>query len=399
MSAGAAPLRVGVVSDYIEEAWPSMDLVSAMLLETLHHEHEHEVSATRIRPPLKARFRRAPFSGRSRVAFNADRLLGRFIDYPRCLRTAGEPMDLYHIVDHSYAHLVHAVPRGSAVVTCHDLDTFRSVLEPAREPRGPAFRAMTRRILTGLQRAAFVTCDSVATYDAIVAHELVPRDRLAVVPLGVSQVMSPIADPVADAAVAAFLGPTGGRTDLLHVGSTIPRKRIDVLLRVVATVRADLPEVRLVRCGGPLTAAQQELARHLGLERDAVITLPYLQPPELAAVYRRAAVVLQPSEAEGFGLPVVEAMACGAPVIASDLEVLREVGGSAARYCPVGDVAAWHRTVLDLLRDNEPGTRPWSVRRTESLRQAASFSWSRFGDRVVEIYRRVAAESRAGATA
>ena len=70
---------------------------------------------------------------------------------------------------------------------------------------------------------------------------------------------------------------------------------------------------------------------------------PFLRPADrtLAAVYRRAALVLQPSEAEGFGLPVAEALACGTPVLASDLAVLREVGGEAAVYRAVGDVPAW----------------------------------------------------------
>ena len=107
--------------------------------------------------------------------------------------------------------------------------------------------------------------------------------------------------------------------DLLHVGSTIPRKRIDVLLEVVAAVRRAEPGARLLKAGGSLTAEQERLARSLGLA-DAVVTLPFLTRRTLAALYRRAAVVLQPSEAEGFGLPVAEALACGVPIVASDLD-------------------------------------------------------------------------------
>ena len=64
-------------------------------------------------------------------------------------------------------------------------------------------------------------------------------------------------------------------------------------------------------------------------------------PFELAEVYRRAPVVLIPSGAEGFGLPVIEALACGAAVVASDIPALREAGGPAAAFVPVGDVGAW----------------------------------------------------------
>ena len=66
--------------------------------------------------------------------------------------------------------------------------------------------------------------------------------------------------------------------------------------------------------------------------------LPFLDRATLAAVYRRSALVLLPSEREGFGLPVLEALACGTPVVASDIDALREVGGDAVRYCPAEDV-------------------------------------------------------------
>src|SRR5262249_58441189 len=96
---------------------------------------------------------------------NADRLLNRFWDYPRLLgrlaRRGG--FDLFHLVDHSYAQLVLALPPGRVVVTCHDLDAFRCLLEPGREPRPAWFRAMARRTLGGLRRAAFIACDSEAT--------------------------------------------------------------------------------------------------------------------------------------------------------------------------------------------------------------------------------------------
>ncbi len=76
--------------------------------------------------------------------------MNRLWDYPRTRRRDRRPTTTsFHVVDHSYAQLVHRVPAGRAVVTCHDLDTFRSVLEPELEPRSAPFRAMARHILTG----------------------------------------------------------------------------------------------------------------------------------------------------------------------------------------------------------------------------------------------------------
>ena len=391
-------LTVGVVCDYLEEGWTSMDLVADMLLDSLARHPSGEVEAKAVRPPMPARMRALPVGGDSRFARTADRVLARFVDYPRRLAALSPRPTLFHIVDHSYAHLVHALPSDRTIVTCHDLDAFWSVLEPGRERRGPLFRAMARHILGGLQKAAFVTCDSHATRDGLLAYRLVAPERTSVIPLGVSPVMSPVPDGAADSRIAMLLGPIAGHPDILHVGSTIPRKRIDRLLRIIAAVRAVHPEVRLVRCGGPFTTEQAELARSLGLDGKAVVVLPFISPAELAAVYRRSAVVLQPSDAEGFGFPVVEAMACGAPVIASDLPVLREVGGDAAEYCPADDIEAWKRAVLGVLDERQTASPAWARRRSGLLAQAAKFSWSHFADRVVQVYRAVAGASDGGAS-
>ena len=127
---------------------------------------------------------------------------------------------------------------------------------------------------------------------------------------------------------------------LLSVGSSIPRKRLDVLLRVFAEVRKQVANVRLLRIGEALTVEQRELARQLGVD-SAVVELGFVSREILSAAYRRARLLLQTSDAEGFGLPPIEAMACGCQVIASDLPVLREVGGTAAAYCAVGDIQGW----------------------------------------------------------
>ena len=376
-----------------------MDLVADKLHESLCEDHAMDIDARLLRPRMPIRLGALPMLARQPLARNADRLAARFLDYPRWLGHELRHTDVFHVTDHSYAHLVHGLPSTRTVVTCHDLDTFRSVLEPERERRGRLFRAMTRRILTGMQRAARVTCDSVATRDGILAYDLLPAEKLEVVPLGVDPAMRATGDPAADERAARLLGPPDRPDEvLLHVGSTIARKRIDVLLEVFASVRAAMPGVRLVRAGGPFTAEQEALAGRLGLEPGAVTVLPYIDRATLAAVYRRATLVLQPSDAEGFGFPVVEAMACGSPVIASDLPVLREVGGDAAQYCRVGDVAQWSAVVAALLRERRDDPQRWRERRQAALTQAGGFSWARFTNRMAEIYREVAGAAPARLT-
>src|SRR4051794_14000775 len=94
--------RLAVICDLPEENWHSMDLVAEMLLKHLHTEHAATISAEAIRPHLKRRFGRLPL--KSAASYNADRLINRFHDYPRLLKKERERFDLFHVVDHSYAH-------------------------------------------------------------------------------------------------------------------------------------------------------------------------------------------------------------------------------------------------------------------------------------------------------
>jgi glycosyltransferase involved in cell wall biosynthesis len=238
-----------------------------------------------------------------------------------------------------------------------------------------------------------VACDSEATRDAILAHGLVPASRLRVVYPGTHPECTRTPGAAAVAEAARLLGPADGRgpLEVLHVGSTIPRKRIDVLLATFAAIRRAHPGARLVRVGGRLTPEQERQAGELGV-LDAIVTLPFLSRATLAAVYRRASLVLMPSEAEGFGLPVAEALASGAPLLASDLAVLREVGGDAAVYRPVGDLPAWSAAALSLLAE-APRSAASSARRDAGLIQSRRFDWSHHVDQLAEIYREVAEAS------
>lgn len=385
------PLKVAVVADLLEEQWPSMDLVAEMLVEHLRKDYAGAIEPVLIRPALRPRAATLPALRGRRAAFTADRFTNRLWDYPAVTRGIARSFDVFHIVDHSYAHLVHTLPAARTLVTCHDLDTFRSILEPGHEARSFLFRAMTRRIFSGLQAAGHIACDTEATRDALVAKGRIDPARTTVVPNGPHPSCAPAAEPAADVEAARLLGPAGRMTEILHVGSTIARKRIDVLLHVLKAVRRVRPDVRLVRVGGPFTGEQRALVRELRLD-DFIVVLPFLDRATLAAVYRRSAVVLLPSEREGFGLPVLESLACGTPVVASDIEALREVGGDTVRYCPPEDVEAWTAAVVSALGERRDERERWADRRSAGIARAASFSWSRYTREVVRLYRRLAPE-------
>lgn len=366
--------RLAILPDYREEGWPSMDLCADMLLAHL----PPTVTAAECRPAFRSVATRLAALGRMRAVHNADRVVNRHVLYPRAAHRAAGRFDLFHIVDHSYAQLAHALPADRTGVYCHDLDAFRCLLDPARDPRPRWFRALACRTLSGLRKAAVVFHGTTAVRDELLAAGLVEPARLVSAPYGVAAEFTPISP--ANAPSPSWVARLGDRPWVAHVGSCAPRKRIDVLLDVIAALRADRPDLLLVKVGGDWTADQAgQIARHrLG---DAIVHLRDLTRADLAEVYRRAAAVLVPSEAEGFGLPVVEALACGAVVVASDIPALREAGGPAAVYAPVGDVSAWAAAVSRVLAN--PASAP---ARSERLAWAARFSWSAHATTIADAY-------------
>src|SRR5207253_3233147 len=128
------------------------------------------IDVTAIVPPFT---RRATRLSSRRAAFTADRMVNRMWDYPRYAAGLAGAYDVYHVIDHSYGQLVHRLPAERTVVTCHDLDTFRSLLRPGEERRSPPFRAMMRRALSGMQRAARILAVTSAIRDELIAHGLV----------------------------------------------------------------------------------------------------------------------------------------------------------------------------------------------------------------------------------
>jgi len=349
--------KLGVFPDFREEGWPSMDLCAEMLVNNLPAQG-CDVTA------VASRYRR--LTGQR----NLDRLINRMLLYPRAAGRLSETFDAFHIVDHSYAQLVHALPPRRAGVFCHDLDTFRSVLDPPSDPRPRWFRAMTRRILRGLQQAAVVFYTTEGIREQILEHALLPADRLVKCPLGIAPEFK--IDP---ASSSLF-----GQPYLLHVGSCIARKRIDVLLNVLADVRRTHPQVQLIKAGGAFTAEQDGMIDRMSL-RGQINVMTGVSRATLARLYQHAAAVLQPSDAEGFGLPVVEALACGATVVASDIPVLREVGGDAALYCPVADVPSFSDAVRSVL-ENISRAPMLSVK----LTQAGRYSWAEHARVIAQAY-------------
>jgi glycosyltransferase involved in cell wall biosynthesis len=374
------PSRLALCFDYPEEKWASMDLCAQMLYEQLQTGAHSEIEAVKVCPPFNRRWQRFPKIGQHPMAFNLDRLLNRQWDYLRQVKPLTSEFDYFHVCDHTYAALVHSLPSARTGVYCHDIDAFRSLVTPEQEPRPAWFRAMSRRILTGLQKAAIVFYSTQEVRREIEAYRLIAPERLIQAPLGIATEFTP-ASSIPDQSQFETWWPQRIRSPyLLHVGSCIPRKRIDVLLDVFGQLRQRYPHLQLVKVSGDWTAEQQAQIDHFQMA-DAIVHLHNLERVQIAALYRQATLVLLPSAAEGFGIPVIEALACGATVVASDIPVLREVGGESLIFCPMGEITSWVETITQLLQ--APGRAPAAAIKQA---QAALYSWQNHAQIIAQAY-------------
>jgi glycosyltransferase involved in cell wall biosynthesis len=255
--------------------------------------------------------------------------VARYRRLPAGLRTAPTG-DVVHIADQALGHLVDVFPRTPTVVTCHDLMPL--VLEGHYQGRfeGWMDRILLKQSLDGMARATHITAISQNTASDLERLLGIDPLKLSVVPNMVGPSYRPLA------LAEDWLADRGGRLPeaprVLSVGHTRPYKNIETLLRAMA--QPGLRHVHLVRCGAPLTGEQRRLVNRLHLD-GRVIELGHQQPAALARLYSACTLLAQPSRYEGFGLPVLEAMACGLPVVCSDGGALPEVTAGAALVVPL----------------------------------------------------------------
>lgn len=290
--------------------------------------------------------------------------------------------DVVHLTDHALGHHVNGFAgRSRVVVTCHDVMPFS--LPGYHRSRAERFfkRAFLRRSLAGLRHA-----DRVIAVSEFTARELtqlldLPQGLVTVVPNMVRRVFRPMDRAHAEdtVATAGLTLPRGPR--VLSVGHAGPYKNLEFLLRVMA--EPGLREATLVRVGR-LTDPQRALAKELGVWERTRLAGP-LSDETLAALYCAADVLAQPSRAEGFGLPVVEAMACGLPVVVSDGGALPEVAGDGGMVVPLGGALAVER-FAEALEGLISDTRLRGQFRSLGLARAAAFHPDRVVPRLVEVY-------------
>lgn len=271
---------------------------------------------------------------------------------------------------------------GPSVCTFHDLSVF--TWAHCHPPERVRF--MRKEIALTLKRADRLITDSEYTRREVASYFGWPLEKIRAVPLACSEDFRPRpAQELAPLLAGYGLKPQGY---CLHVGTIEPRKNLDALLDAYALlpppVRREWPLVLIGYRGWrsePLharigVAVAQGWARYLG----------FVDAGALPLIYAGARVFAFPSLYEGFGLPVLEAMASGVPVVCSNSSTLPEVAGEAAAMCAPQDVDALCRLLAVALEDEN-----WRAdARRKGLSRAAGFSWQRCAEETVAVYREVA---------
>jgi glycosyltransferase involved in cell wall biosynthesis len=322
----------------------------------------------------------------------------KFLLFPWTLRSAlrrarrnGSAV-VVHVCDHSnaiYTKYLRGVPN---VVTCNDLLAVRSALgEIPENPTRWSGRILQRLILAGLNRAQHVACISEATLQDVLRLSSMSGDAVHLVPMGLNWPYAPVNADEADVQIRHLLARIGDRPSesrrpfILHVGGNQWYKNRLGVLRIYAELKAiagnSMPALFMV--GARFTTPMRKFVAERGLGDD-VVELVGVANDELAALYSRAELLLFPSLAEGFGWPVVEAMACGCVVVTSDRRPLTDIGGAAAVYIDPGEVDAAARVIRDTL-DEAPAIR--QARVTRGLVQQRQFSDDMMIRRYLDLYR------------
>ncbi len=286
-------------------------------------------------------------------------------------------VDLFHSPDFVLPPVGDDIP---TLLTVHDLSYLHFP-----ETFTPALVAHLNKVVPGsVARATHVLADSKATKRDLVEHYSVPAEKVTVLYSGVSALFMPERSEKRLQAVRGKYA-LGRQPYVFSVSTLQPRKNYRMLIRAFKAV-AEQRAHNLVIAGGKGWLHEEitaEIARQ-NLE-DRVLLVGFVDDDDLPALYSGASLFAYPSLYEGFGLPLLEAMACGVPVLNSNASSLTEVAGQATVQLSPQDEQAWSETMLTLLGDATK--RAGMV--AAGFMQAKQFTWARAAQELKAIYRQL----------
>lgn len=373
-------MKILLVGNVIEDQQRSMLAFGQVLWQELQA-RGHQVRLEH--PPLVvARF------ARSAGAYKWLGYIDKFLIYPWRLRKQAAWAEVVHVCDHSNGMYVPHVRKRPNLITCHDVIAIQAAKGMIDGWNVSASGRLFQRLISrGLGRAQHIACVSQNTQRDLIDLEIAPAQRTSIVVNGLNADFHP-EDPSTAASALRALGVDTNTPFLLHVGVELPRKNRLGVLRAFAALtqspqaQALWPDLKLVYIGPALTDEMRAFAEEHRLI-DRIQVLQDVSTDVLRSAYSMALVLMFPSTSEGFGWPIIEAQACGCPVLTSDLAPMNQIGGDAAMCVDPHDPQA----MADTLIANAPRLEEI---REKGLRNAAHYTKAGMIDAYEQLYRQLA---------
>ena len=318
------------------------------------------------------------------VSVRAKKAYERFWRFPRHVQH--QSADIFHIVDHSDAHNVQWLKKKKkpVVVTCHDLINYFYPQNLQGSVRLPVVSDnLWRSAVEAMQQADAIVAVSSNTAADITRLLKIESDRIFVVPNAVDSVFSPAPDAVS-AAIRADLNIPSDALFCLNVGSNHPRKNVSAILQALSILKQKNIPVQFLKVNGVFSNEQNAFIADHNLS-DSIQQLEDIAASTLVYLYSSADILVAPSFHEGFGLTLLEAMACGTPVMTSNVSAMPEVIGDAGLLIDPDD----SQSIADSLQRFYEDVSQQEQLRTKGLARAKLFSWEKTAEEIAKIYHQI----------
>ncbi|MEA5573567.1 glycosyltransferase family 1 protein [Calothrix sp. UHCC 0171] len=317
----------------------------------------------------------------SSVSLRIQKYYERFWLYPR--RTRKQEADIFHIIEPCDAHLVYWLKKAGkhTVVTCHDLINFfyRDNLQGSVELPIISRNAWIYSVKGMKQCDRIVAVSNATAKDTQKILNIDPA-RIIVIPNAVENIFQPLLKAKAES-FRHQQGVTEETICLLNVGANHPRKNLDIILQTVEILKQKGLSIQFWKVGADFTIEQQKFIKACGLTSY----IKYLGKPDkskLVEIYNAADMLIAPSLYEGFGITLLEAMACGTPVITSNVSAMPEVVGDAGVLVNPTDAQEIAQVVFDLHQNPNY----YQTIKEKSLMRVQSFTWENTAEKVAQLY-------------
>jgi glycosyltransferase involved in cell wall biosynthesis len=305
-----------------------------------------------------------------------DGLTKRFL-YPAIVRSRMKRGNIKHITNQDYAFLLTLFRIHPVVMTCHDLIPWTYYGQRS---------LFWRMNIKGLQKADEIITVSEFSKDQVQEVTGFPKENIHVVYNGVDHTQY---YPNHDRQILSRYKIVNDDPVILFVGSEEPRKNLGLLLKAMVELKEDFRDLKLIKVGTPGLGNSRETTmqqiKNAGLQENVIFT-GFVPEIELSKYYNAADLFIFPSLIEGFGLPPLEAMACGCPVISANTSSLPEVIGDGGLLTDPYDAHGLALLIEKILIDEQ-----FSLElRERGIKRAANFSWERAAAETIDVYERLA---------